>query len=63
MKCLFCGTTIRKNLTVQGAGIAIGMYGSDYSFCAKCLKSMTAYKFWKKMADEMGLYFPLHRAE
>jgi len=26
----------------------------DYSFCAKCLNSMTAYKFWKKIIDDAG---------
>jgi hypothetical protein len=60
MQCEFCGTCITKNLSVQSIGIAFGMAGFDYSFCAKCLHSMSAYQFWKKIAHLRDYKFPLH---
>lgn len=47
--CLFCGQREEEKLHVPNIGIAFGMAGDDHSFCADCLKGMTAYAFWDRM--------------
>ena len=56
-ECFFCK---RKDLKIVApeVGISFGMYGNDYSFCHKCLTTMTAYKFWKTIFNDEGYRFP-----
>ena len=53
--CHFCGST---DVLVPEVGIAFGMGGEDYSFCANCLKDMSAEEFWKAMFVEHGYKWP-----
>jgi hypothetical protein len=53
--CLFCGST---DISVPKVGIAFGMAGDDYSFCRKCLESMTAFEFWARMFMHLGYKWP-----
>jgi len=43
-KCYFCGS---NNIVLPEVGIALSMGGDDYSFCEKCLREYSAYKFWE----------------
>jgi len=54
-QCYFCGT---DKLRVPHVGIGFGMYGFNYSFCYKCLKSMTADQFWRKIFKENDIHYP-----
>ena len=38
LRCHFCGST---DIRLAEIGIALGMGGDDYSFCQRCLESMT----------------------
>jgi len=51
LRCCLCGEIDIKKLIVQNIGIAVGMGGSDYSFCKKCLFSKD---FGKKLLREVG---------
>ena len=58
--CLFCGQTDEERLHAPNIGIAFGMAGDDYSFCADCLKGMTAYEFWDRLCRiRLGQGLPL----
>jgi hypothetical protein len=52
--CLFCGS--RRAL--RKVGIAIGMGGEDYAFCASCLKKMTADEFLRHIHERRGYVYP-----
>lgn len=54
--CEFCRS--KENIRVPKAGIALGMGGSDYSFCEKCLTSMSADDFWQKIFELNGYDYP-----
>ncbi len=54
-RCHFCG---RKDVLLDGIGIAIGMGGSYYAFCEDCLRYNSAYKFWFNFFDTLGYEFP-----
>ncbi len=53
--CHFCGST---DIRLEEIGIALGMGGDDYSFCQRCLESMTAQEFWKKIFKSLGAEYP-----
>lgn len=55
ISCFFCGL----KTTRLPIGIAFGSGGYDYSFCKKCLDSMTAEQFWKKLTHMIGIAYPL----
>jgi hypothetical protein len=53
--CYFCGS---EDILLPEIGIAMGMSGSDYSFCGKCLCEMTAEDFWKAFFTGQGKTWP-----
>lgn len=53
--CFFCGS---EKLRVTEVGISLGMSGNDYSFCFRCLKNITADKFFRKIFNEHGYKYP-----
>jgi len=57
--CHFCGETNPDKITLPGIGIGFGISGQDMDFCEKCLKKLSAYDFWGKLAIEEGLSYPL----
>jgi hypothetical protein len=54
-RCHFCGS---YDIRLSQIGIAIGMSGSDYSFCEDCLKNNSAEKFWFNFFRTLGLTYP-----
>jgi hypothetical protein len=54
-RCHFCGSA---EVRLSRIGIAIGMSGSDYSFCGDCLRSNSAEKFWFNFFRTLGLGYP-----
>jgi hypothetical protein len=56
MNCHFCGSS---KIFLPSVGIAVGMGGCDYSFCRKCLKTMTAEEFWKVFFTREGYAWPI----
>jgi hypothetical protein len=54
-KCFFCSS---DDIRLAEIGIAIGMGGDDYSFCQRCLESMVAQDFWKRMFQNLGIEYP-----
>ncbi|MFH1219037.1 MAG: hypothetical protein V1694_01110 [Candidatus Eisenbacteria bacterium] len=36
----------------------VELSGNDYAFCRKCLKSMTAEQFWRKLFESLGNTWP-----
>ena len=59
MACHFCGESDPDKISLPGIGIGFGMSGQDLDFCRKCLKKLSAYEFWEKLAKEENLIFPL----
>lgn len=59
MSCHFCKEVDEKKIPLPQIGIGFGMSGEDMDFCKKCLKSMSAYEFWERLAKEQGYGFPL----
>jgi hypothetical protein len=53
--CYFCSS---EDILLPEIGIAIGMTGSDYSFCKRCLHEMTAEDFWKAFFLGQGMAWP-----
>jgi len=44
--CAFCQS---EDVFIPRVGIAFGMGGYDYSFCQRCIASMTADEFWRRL--------------
>ena len=55
--CFLCGS----DKAMPPISIALSMSGDDYSFCRKCLKSMTADKFWSRFIKSHGYVYPPKR--
>ena len=53
--CHFCGL---KTSYLPAVGISLSMGGDDYAFCRKCLRSMTADQFWRKIFKERDYCYP-----
>ena len=49
LECSICGENDRRKLIIEGIGIAIGISGSNYSFCKKCWASEKLGKNLLKM--------------
>jgi hypothetical protein len=54
-RCFFCNS---RDIRLSEIGIAIGMGGDDYSFCQRCLESMIAQDFWKRIFHNLGVEYP-----
>ncbi len=54
-QCYFCG---RSKLRLPQVGISLSMAGFHYSFCKRCLKRMSADKFWRKFFTLMDYSYP-----
>ncbi len=57
LECFFCEN---KNIRLPQIGISLSMYGDHYSFCRKCLTSLSADAFWDKFFKLMEDPYPPH---
>lgn len=54
--CHFCNSS--SEMRISKVVIAFSMHGEAYSFCANCLKKMTADVFWKTLFEMEGYEYP-----